>query len=548
MKKVYMLLFLIFLVASYLRFNNLANNPVGFHIDEASLGYNAYSLLLTGKDFHGNKWPLYISVFNDNNPSGYYYMAMLPIKFFGLNEFATRFPAALFGSLSIFAIYFLAHAIFRDNKISIISALLLAISPWNIVLSRISAETLVALFFVMLGFVFIINYLNNKLQIQLILGTLSLFLSLFIYPSPRIFVPVFYLLLLLILIPSIYKKISLKRIFSILASFLIITITSFSLIFMVSGGTARFSQVSIFNFPETKLIQEEQIREDGVSGTSIAETRSSHNKLSNYFLTFTSNYFEYFTGNFLFTKGGYPPLLKIPGIGLIYLIELPFILFGIILLITNKKLNYKIPLLWLVIAPVAAALTVDDIPNVRRAIAMFPAIELIAAFGFIKLSSKLKGITRFFFISCLIILMFVNFMYFFHQYNIHAKLNKPWYRNESYGKMAGEIKKSYHQYEKIIVSKSTGGYPLMLFFMQYNPELYQQENSPGDTDYKGFGKFIFVPQDCPSENEIPQLAKYKHVMFINKGECTNRIKNTFSKKPIYILREDGTKAFNIVYD
>ena len=79
----WVLLGLIFLVALFLRFSQLAKIPVGFHTDEASLGYNAYSLLMTGKDEAGRAFPLYIDTFGDNRPTGYNYLAMLPIKFFG---------------------------------------------------------------------------------------------------------------------------------------------------------------------------------------------------------------------------------------------------------------------------------------------------------------------------------------------------------------------------------------------------------------------------------------------------------------------------------
>ena len=89
------ILIIILAFSLFIRTYNLSTIPLGFHIDEASLGYNAYSLLLTGKDSDGNKLPLYISMFNDNNPTGYYYLATISIKAFGLNEFATRFPAAL---------------------------------------------------------------------------------------------------------------------------------------------------------------------------------------------------------------------------------------------------------------------------------------------------------------------------------------------------------------------------------------------------------------------------------------------------------------------
>src|SRR3990167_6370553 len=148
----YFVLASIFCIGLFLRLFNLNNFPVGFHIDEASLGYNGYSISLTGKDDNGTKSPLYIDMFGDNRPAGYHYLTIIPIKIFGLTEFATRFPGAIFGALTIFAFYFLVYTIFENKKISLVAAILLAIAPWHIVLSRASAEAIIALFFILAGF------------------------------------------------------------------------------------------------------------------------------------------------------------------------------------------------------------------------------------------------------------------------------------------------------------------------------------------------------------------------------------------------------------
>ena len=41
------------MVAGILRIYDISANPPGFFADEASFGYNAYSVLHTGKDEHG---------------------------------------------------------------------------------------------------------------------------------------------------------------------------------------------------------------------------------------------------------------------------------------------------------------------------------------------------------------------------------------------------------------------------------------------------------------------------------------------------------------
>ena len=215
------------------------------------------------------------------------------------------------------------------------------------------------------------------------------------------------------------------------------------LIFFVSGGRERFNQVSIFSFPETKLVMEEQIREDGVAGIITAVTRFFHNKPINYSLAYISNYIDYFSGDFLFIKGGLPPWLKVSRIGLVYLIELPFFIIGIITLAVNKNRIYKYSLLWLLVAPLVAAVTMDDIPNIRRSLLMFPIVEIITAYGFLYFFQKVKY-SRIFSVIIGLLLVF-NFVYFMHQYFVHEEVHRTWYRNNGASQLIGEIKKVYEK-------------------------------------------------------------------------------------------------------
>jgi len=376
------LLVLIFFLALFLRFYRLSEFPVGFHIDEASLGYNAYSLLLTGKDDNGQKLPLYIDMFGDYRPSGYHYLTIIPVAVFGLTVFATRFTGAFFGALTIFPIYFFAYLIFKDKRVGILAAFLLSVAPWHVELSRASDEAVVALFFILSGFPLIIKGITEKVK-YIYIGSVIVIISFFFYHTPRVFVPLLFLSFLAALSNFWLRNRSVKFRVGAITCFAMVSLIALLLVYVIKGGTGRFNQVSIFSFPETKLVMQEQVREDGSSGNSPLITRFFHNKPVNFGLTFISNYATYFDGNFLFIKGGLPIWYKIPNMGLIYVVELPFILVGLFYIFKEKNRIYKLPVIWLIIAPVVASLTVDDIPNVNRAIVMFPMLDVIAAFGFI---------------------------------------------------------------------------------------------------------------------------------------------------------------------
>ena len=67
-------LLVVFIVALFLRVYKLNEFPVGLHGDEASIGYNAYSLYKTAHDQNGKFLPIAIDQFGDFRPAGYHYL------------------------------------------------------------------------------------------------------------------------------------------------------------------------------------------------------------------------------------------------------------------------------------------------------------------------------------------------------------------------------------------------------------------------------------------------------------------------------------------
>ncbi|MFH2061503.1 MAG: phospholipid carrier-dependent glycosyltransferase, partial [Candidatus Beckwithbacteria bacterium] len=121
---------LIVFLAIFLRFVNLGSNPPSLYWEEAALGYDAYSILKTGKDFHGNPWPLVaFESFGDYKPSLYFYTTVPFIALFDLTPLAVRFPSALFGSLTVLLVFLFAKQFFKKPTVPLLSALFLCLSP-----------------------------------------------------------------------------------------------------------------------------------------------------------------------------------------------------------------------------------------------------------------------------------------------------------------------------------------------------------------------------------------------------------------------------------
>lgn len=238
---------------------------------------------------------------------------------------------------------------------------------------------------------------------------------------------------------------------------------------------------------------------------------------------------------------GLPSIYFVNNTGVFYLAALPFFILGLFSSANAKNRLSKLPLLWLLIGPMAAA-TAIDVNNLQRAATLFIIGEIIKAYGIIYIHSRMpakKFITAF-----VVVIFLANGLYFLHEYFIHSPVHRPWYRDNGTKELVSLLNKSYKSYDKIIMTKSFGGYPLIQFFMQYDPLVYQEEGSPKDAAYKGFGKFYFVPVDCPSVTKNLKLPQAQHLLFVNKGQAC---KTDLRFKEDVIYRTDGTAAFRVVY-
>src|SRR3989344_607682 len=112
MKKTALLFVVILFIAAALRLYKLGAVPVSPDWDEVALGYNAYSILQTGRDEYGNFLPMSIRSFDDYKPPLYVYLTIPSVALFGLSVFATRVPSAVMGILAVIGTYVLVRELF----------------------------------------------------------------------------------------------------------------------------------------------------------------------------------------------------------------------------------------------------------------------------------------------------------------------------------------------------------------------------------------------------------------------------------------------------
>src|SRR3990172_10102 len=97
MKRVLALLGVITFIAVFLRLFNLGKTPIALEWDEVALGYDAYSIIQTGRDQFGHFLPINFRSLDDWKPPLYVYSSIPGIFLFGLNDFTVRLPSAVFG-------------------------------------------------------------------------------------------------------------------------------------------------------------------------------------------------------------------------------------------------------------------------------------------------------------------------------------------------------------------------------------------------------------------------------------------------------------------
>ena len=132
----------------------------------------------------------------------YPYLISGSLSIFGSTVANLRLPSAIFGALTIPALYLLGKHLF-DRRIGLLAALLLATFPPHIHLSRIALNNIADPFFGVLALGFIARGLKSKRRADFALGGLALGMTHYFYEGGRL---VFVLLTLLWLLTHTIPK------------------------------------------------------------------------------------------------------------------------------------------------------------------------------------------------------------------------------------------------------------------------------------------------------------------------------------------------------
>lgn len=500
------LLIIVFIIAAITRIAFLGIAPNAFSVDEASNGYDAYSIMMTGKDRYGEFMPLFFRALDDYRESTYILLTVPFIKIFGLNEFATRLPAAICGTLTVVVVYLLAKELFNNFWIAFNASLLLAINPWSIYLSRIAFRANLFPLLFSLAILFFVKSFKNKNY--LIVSSLFFCISLHTYSAARVFVPLFVFILAIIF----WKHLWCSKPQSLIAACLFTLFLSYlSHYWLDPEVMIRANKIGFITSPSELLL----------------------------------SYFSYYSPVFLFLRGDANPRnsLATIGIGQLHLLELITVIIGIFFLFKKySKINYKLHLLWiwLFLYPIPAALA-EPAQSIRSIIG-YPLLAIISGLGLFHLSQLItkkylkifKIITGF-----LITISFIYFLLSYYNYSQYVIPNSA--AHWQYGLAeAFQIEKN-RNYDCVFVSNSFALPNIYtLFYSQYSPSAHQLNPTPAfpsgnyslgkyqlvDAENIKFNKnkclFIIKPED--SSKITPENGQIKEIKTIKTGDNFEKIK------------------------
>ncbi|MCL4418700.1 glycosyltransferase family 39 protein [Patescibacteria group bacterium] len=543
-KSIWILLIGIIVIAAVLRLWQLGNVPPSPDWDEVALGYNAFSIIHTGRDEFGKFLPVVLRSFDDYKPALYAYLAIPSIFIFGLSVFAVRLPSVIFGIVSVIAVFYLVLEIFEDFKykdqLSIIASFLLSISPWSIQFSRVGFEASVGTALNILAALFFLKGLKKPwfLYIFAIFAAAGIYA----YQSEKVFTPLLVLALALIYrkrLFSINKKVTL----SVVVLGMILVMPMILYILNNRSALLRVTGTSVFSH-QTELLK------TNMQKLEIDKTNNDvlglilDNRRFTYAKAIASGYITHFDINWLFLEGGIARH-HAPNMGLLYLFELPFLLIGVYKLIFDKfDIKAKILIFsWFLLAPVPASIT-SEVPHTVRTLNFLPTYQIFSAIGILSafiFLSRYRSLKYVFYLSFALIFS-VNFIYYLNQYFVQQNYYTSADWQYGYKQAVGEVKTLQNNYKEIVISDNQPmdkSYMFFLFYLQYPPREYQEiakNSSGGYAVHHYFGRYTFRPIDWQKDSQR------RGVLYVGTpGEVPSGVSII---RTIYNL--DGSPAMRIV--
>ncbi len=328
-KRLWIFLLLILIISGFLRIYALHLVPPGISDDEVFAAYNAYSLISTGKDVAGQPWykSLLIVPYRYSQSELQAFFHLPTVAIFGLSPFSVRLTNAVLGVFSILLMYHFVKTISKSEKIALLSALVLSISPWHLIATRTAFEMPMAFTLILLSLNLMLK-LSRRFLLVSIIPIAGAFLT---YDGIKaLFLP------LIGVTASLRwdEKASKKDIYFFIASGAAFFIFIFLVFVRFSSAADRLNEISFISFPESVAILKKERAE---SLAPIEITKFFTNRGVILVKKLGDNFINHFSSQLLFIGGDGSIQHSVWVHGLLYTLDAIFLILGLYYLVRYSK-------------------------------------------------------------------------------------------------------------------------------------------------------------------------------------------------------------------
>ena len=457
------LLIVILLLSALLRLPYLNSHMPSLYGDEIAIGYNAYSIVKTGRDEFGRFLPLQFQSWGDQKNPIYIYAVALFQLFTGPTPASVRIPSALAGIIAVYLTYRLVLLLKLNRASALFSALLLAVTPWHIHISRGGYEANLALTFSLASVVCLLNKKSFSSALYLALGAYT-------YYTTKLFLPALLLFVWLYINWGVAFKKWAKSFLRYWLFVFILAIPALYLMFF-QNGQARFNAINIFKNPLV-INQVERGRNFFANNQSIL-AKLTENRWVYHFQEFVGYYFDNFSGQFLFVSGDSNVRYGLANHGMLYLLDAPLILVGLFLLFTKNRRAFTFLIVWWLLAPLPTSLVGKAYG--LRSLVMLPIPQIFAGYTLATWisqvrKSKITTISYALFTMCYLLLISNWLLRYVYQYPSYGRY---WY-DSPMKEAIDYAKEREDQYDQIILTQHYGETSMYFaFYNQIDPRVYK---------------------------------------------------------------------------
>lgn len=460
--------------------------PVGLNQDEISAAYEAQSLLQTGADRWGARWPAYFLSWGSGQNVLYSYLTIPVIWLFGPTALTVRLIALICGIATLPLMYFTVRPRGGENA-ALLAMLFTALAPWHILLSRWGVESNILPFWLLLGLFLVERAARRNSRVAILFSGLPFALALYAYAVGAVVLALLIPLLVVSLRSEIRRRVGWWIGAAAVAAAVSVPFTLFILKSQVLHRNLPFEAALPFSLPSLSITRLQQLAHHGTPGG-----------LGQFVLG------QFYDNLPLDTVPGLPPLSLV-----ILILALVGLVFAIRRAIASHARDMSPFALWLV-ACLPLFVVIPDIDDTRIDALFLPIIAL-AATGLVDLVDVVRArLAQRALVALSLIIVAATCAYAATIYF------SPTYTTDSepdfypgFGSAVQAAARLSGDSQLYLSSYPTLGYMNVLWYLDIPPRTFQAAHpTPDDPD---FGRFVFA------KKRIDKSRPYFYLISTERG-------------------------------